>query len=128
AIRQRLGLDFSQFCRSVLLAQGEFHAFLHAAADERAKLLETLTGAQLYRRLSRRAHEKRREHDKIVSVLRGQFEQCEVLADDVRAKLESDGQGLSRQLQVCDVGITIAQSYVLWHQDAERRQIGRAHV
>ena len=28
AIQQRLGLDFAQFCRSVLLAQGDFAAFL----------------------------------------------------------------------------------------------------
>ncbi|MGK0301569.1 MAG: exonuclease SbcC, partial [Planctomycetota bacterium] len=122
AIKQRLGLDFSQFCRSVLLAQGEFHAFLHAAADERAKLLETLTGAQLYRRLSKRAHEKRREQDTVVNSLRSQFDGCQVLAGDARKKLEADADGLARQLEVCDVGITIAQSYVLWHQDAERRR------
>lgn len=119
AIRHRLGLDFGQFCRSVLLAQGEFHAFLHAAADERAKLLETLTGAQLYRRLSRRAHEKKREHDKIVSVLRARFDQCEVLADELRTALEQDGKKLAAQLEVCDVGIKIAQEYVLWHKAAE---------
>ena len=122
AIKQRLGLDFSQFCRSVLLAQGEFHAFLHAAADERAKLLETLTGAQLYRRLSRRAHEKRREQDNVVKTLRAQHDQCQVLAPDVRKKLEEDAARYAAQLQICDVGITIAQNYVLWHQDAERRR------
>ena len=122
AIRQRLGLDFSQFCRSVLLAQGEFHAFLHAAADERAKLLETLTGAQLYRRLSRRAHEKRREHEQVVGVLRGQLEQCDVLPDEVRHKLELDAEQLQQQMQICAIGIALAQSYVLWHQDAERRR------
>lgn len=118
AIKQRLGLDFSQFCRSVLLAQGEFHAFLHAAADERAKLLETLTGAQLYRRLSRRAHDKKREHDKIVTALRDRVEQCEVLTDESRGALEKDQKQLEAQIKVCDVGIKLAQDYVIWHKAA----------
>lgn len=122
SIRQRLGLDFSQFCRSVLLAQGEFHAFLHAAAGDRAKLLETLTGAQIYRRLSRRAHEKRREQDQFVANLRSQFDGYEVLADEARKKLEADAEGHAKQVKVCELGIEVAQSYVLWHQDAERRR------
>ena len=55
AIRQRLGLEFEQFCRSVLLAQGEFHAFLYAAANERARLLETQRD-QVQARLEDEAH------------------------------------------------------------------------
>lgn len=122
AIRQRLGLEFGQFCRSVLLAQGEFHAFLHAPARERAKLLETLTGAQIYRRLSRAAHDKRAEHDKVVTRMRGQLDQCEVLEDEARKRLEDDVERLEKQVQICDVGITVARRYVLWHQDAEQRR------
>jgi len=118
AIKHRLGLDFSQFCRSVLLAQGEFHAFLHAAADERAKLLETLTGAQLYRRLSQRAYRKKREHDIIVTNLRDRVEQCEVLTDDLRASLEQERTRLQEQIKICDVGIKLAQDYVIWHKAA----------
>jgi exonuclease SbcC len=122
AIRQRLGLEFGQFCRSVLLAQGEFHAFLHAPARERARLLETLTGAQIYRRLSRAAHEKRVEHDKAVTRMRGQLDQCEVLEDEARQRLERDVERLDKQVGICDVGITVARRYVLWHQDAEQRR------
>ncbi|MCK5945071.1 MAG: AAA family ATPase [Planctomycetes bacterium] len=122
AIRQRLGLDFGQFCRSVLLAQGEFHAFLHAPARERAKLLETLTGAQIYRRLSRAAHDKRVEHDRHVARLRGQLEQVGVLEDDARQQLERDVERLEKQVEICDLGIKVAHRYVSWHQDAERHR------
>jgi len=128
AIQERLGLDFGQFCRSVLLAQGEFHAFLHASADERAKLLETLTGAKVYRQLSRRAHEKKREHDKAVGLLNAKFEQCEVMTDELRSALTQQAEGLTKQLEVCDLGIKVAQNYVLWHQAAEthRGEEGKA--
>lgn len=123
AIQQRLGLDFEQFCRSVLLAQGEFHAFLHAAAQERAKLLETLTGAQLYRRLSRAAHQKRSEHDKLVEMLRDRTKQCVVLEPDARKKLKGDVEQLTHQVAICDIGISKAQQYVLWHQAAEQHRL-----
>ena len=43
-IAQITGLDFARFTKSMLLAQGGFAAFLQASANERAELLEELTG------------------------------------------------------------------------------------
>ncbi len=55
-IEARLGLDFGQFCRSVLLPQGELASFLEAPDDERARLLERVTGTEIYSTLSRVVH------------------------------------------------------------------------
>ncbi|ROQ93445.1 AAA family ATPase [Desulfosoma caldarium] len=50
-VRSRLseltGLDFKRFCRSVLLAQGQFAAFLNALESERAEILEMIMGAEV---------------------------------------------------------------------------------
>ncbi|MBN1349825.1 AAA family ATPase [candidate division KSB1 bacterium] len=43
-----LGLDFDSFRRSVLLAQGEFAAFLKAKLDDKRQLLESTTGMGIY--------------------------------------------------------------------------------
>ncbi len=51
------GLDFTRFTRSMLLAQGGFAAFLQAAPDERAAILEQITGTELYSRISVAVHE-----------------------------------------------------------------------
>src|SRR3954468_6125304 len=51
-IEKLIGLDYQRFMRSVLLAQGEFARFLKASADERAQLLESLTGTAIYSELS----------------------------------------------------------------------------
>lgn len=51
-----LRLNFKQFTRSVLLAQGDFAAFLKADANTRASLLEWMTGTELYSQLSAAAH------------------------------------------------------------------------
>lgn len=72
AIQERLGLSFDQFRRSALLAQGEFAAFLRADANERAELLERMTGTEVYSRLSVAAHEKNaREQEEVKKLLHG---------------------------------------------------------
>ncbi len=43
-----LGLDFEQFTRCVVLPQGEFARFLHAAPKERRQLLIALLGHEVY--------------------------------------------------------------------------------
>lgn len=57
AVQARTDLNFDQFRRTVLLAQGEFDAFLLAAESERAELLEKITGTEIYARISKNVHE-----------------------------------------------------------------------
>ncbi|CZF85382.1 Nuclease SbcCD subunit C [Grimontia celer] len=51
------GLDFARFTKSMMLSQGEFAAFLNAKENERAELLEELTGTEIYGRISEKVHE-----------------------------------------------------------------------
>lgn len=118
AVRQRLGLDFAQFCRSVLLAQGDFAAFLRAPADERARLLETLTGAEIYRRLSKAAHERARVALLEVEKLRQQIDAQQVLPDEQRQGLERDLRRLREELRMAELGTALAQEHVRWHEIA----------
>ena len=58
-IEAATGMDFDRFTRSMLLAQGGFAAFLQAAPDERAPILEQITGTKIYSEISIRVHERR---------------------------------------------------------------------
>ena len=55
------GMNFERFTRSMLLAQGDFAVFLQAAADERAPILEQITGTEIYSQISICVHERQRE-------------------------------------------------------------------
>ena len=58
-VAELTGLNFDNFCRSVLLPQGQFERFLSCNSGERSKLLEALTDPTgLYRGVSLRAHER----------------------------------------------------------------------
>lgn len=118
AVQQRLGLDFAQFCRSVLLAQGDFAAFLRAPARERAQLLETLTGAEIYRRLSKAAHERARLAGIEVGKLQAQLDAQQVLADEQRRALERELSRLRDQQRMAEIVIALASQHVQWHEDA----------
>ena len=72
AISEALGLSFEQFSRSVLLAQGGFDAFLKARDNERAELLERLTGTEVYAEISKAVFERARAEAEGVRQLKGQ--------------------------------------------------------
>ena len=60
-VNQITGISFNNFKRSVMLAQGEFDAFLKAGVDEKSAALEAITGTEIYRRIGIRAHQKMAE-------------------------------------------------------------------
>lgn len=53
-----LGLDFGAFRRSVMLAQGEFAAFLKAGREDRRTILEATAGVSIYDGLKDRLNKK----------------------------------------------------------------------
>jgi exonuclease SbcC len=56
-----IGLNYEQFIKSVVLAQGEFAQFLKVPKKERSELLEKITGTSIYRLLGARAYEKNKQ-------------------------------------------------------------------
>ncbi len=62
------GMDFDRFTRSMLLAQGGFAAFLQADSDERAPILEQMTGTEIYTDISKMVHEKYSKEVVILSI------------------------------------------------------------
>ncbi|MGM0581185.1 MAG: AAA family ATPase [Bacteroidota bacterium] len=56
-----IGLNYDQFIKSVVLAQGEFAQFLKEKKEKRAELLEKITGTGIYRELGIAAFNKFKE-------------------------------------------------------------------
>lgn len=67
-VERAVGMDFTQFCRTSMLAQGEFTKFLEAEPGEKAKILEKLTDtsrfAEIGQRIFKTADEKAKAADK----------------------------------------------------------------
>ncbi|BCL74829.1 nuclease SbcCD subunit C [Jeongeupia sp. HS-3] len=91
------GLDFARFTKSMLLAQGGFAAFLQANANERAELLEELTGTEIYGQISQRVFEQARDAKAALDQLRAKASGVELLDDAQRAALHDEAAGLVQQ-------------------------------
>lgn len=81
-IEEKTGMDFERFTRSILLAQGGFAAFLMATPDERAPILEQITGTEIYSEISKRVHEKTREEREKLNLLQVELSGITLLGDE----------------------------------------------
>ncbi len=55
-VERLTGLNFARFTKSMMLSQGDFAAFLNANENDRAELLEELTGTEIYGHISQAVH------------------------------------------------------------------------
>lgn len=61
AVEKAVGLDFEQFCRTTILAQGEFTKFLKSDESEKAAILEKITGTEIFSRIGAKIFERTKE-------------------------------------------------------------------
>lgn len=85
------GMDFDRFTRSMMLAQGEFAAFLSAGEDLRAPILEQITGTRIYSDISIKVHEICREKKDALAMAQAGIDHIRLMSDE-------DRQSVSDQL------------------------------
>ncbi len=116
AIRERLGLSFPQFTRAVLLAQNEFAVFLKAHDNERAELLETLTGLDAYTGISIRAFERAKAEQQALDALKSQLAGQQPLAGEARAELDRQLAAAKAETATLDQRKTELDRQLQWHE------------
>jgi exonuclease SbcC len=87
-IAEITGLDFPRFTKSMLLAQGGFAAFLNASANDRAELLEELTGTEIYGDISRSVFEHARAARQQLDQLKARADGVELLSVEGREAMQ----------------------------------------
>jgi len=117
-IRQNVlltGLDYDQFTRSVLLAQGSFAEFLRAKDDERAGLLERMTGTAIYKQLSRQAFERKTAEEKAEDALGAQLGFVNLLSSEEIAAKTADLANLTARLAAATQAAAALREQHEWH-------------
>ncbi|MFV3414271.1 SbcC/MukB-like Walker B domain-containing protein [Pseudomonas nitroreducens] len=116
------GLDFERFTKSMLLAQGGFAAFLEANANQRAELLEELTGTEIYGLISQRVFERTREMRSVLDQLKARSEGFELLSTEQRGELEQQGRDAATQEAALQAQHAAVQAQRRWREDLTRAQ------
>jgi exonuclease SbcC len=105
AIGQVIGLSAEQFTRAVLLAQGDFEALIRADADERAALLEKLTGSHIYSALGRKAFEDKRAWTEKLDAITAKITALEGLTPDAREAAQACFDAARDHHHACQTGL-----------------------
>ena len=88
AIEKKTGMDFDRFTRSILLAQGGFDTFLRADPEQKSRILEQITGTDIYTAISKRVHERLREEQEKLSLLQAETAGVVSLDDEQIADIQ----------------------------------------
>ncbi len=116
-IAEITGLDFPRFTKSMLLAQGGFAAFLNASANERAELLEELTGTDIYGRISETVFQRARDARARLEQLEARAEGVELLDAERRNAMQAEIAARAAQSDVIQRRLAIARARLQWRQD-----------
>ncbi|KKO49487.1 exonuclease SbcC [Arsukibacterium sp. MJ3] len=122
-VTELTGLDFGRFTKSMLLAQGSFAAFLNADANERAELLEELTGTDVYGRISEQVFSDAREHKAALELLQAKASATELLSPEQQQHLTAELAALKTHLNQQQQGVSKQRQLLQWRQqlaDAEQ--------
>ena len=115
-------MDFQQFTRSILLAQGSFSAFLKAKPDERADILEKITGTDIYATISTHVFEKKREEEAVLTNLRTGLAGLALLSAEEESQLQAQGQALGEQQVTQRQTLADLDSQLKWLDDVHEQQ------
>lgn len=119
-IESLTGMDFDRFTRSMLLAQGGFAAFLQAAPDDRAPILEQITGTEIYSQISVRVHECYRDAREALNLMRAQTSGIVILDPEQEQEILDALSARQREESALDANYAETGKAIAWLTGVEQ--------
>lgn len=113
-VEQATGMSFDRFTRSMLLAQGGFAAFLQASANERAPILEQITGTEIYSEISVRVHERQRAEKQKLELLQAETAGIVLLEAEQEQQIREQLDQRVQQEQQLSSQLAATQQAISW--------------
>ena len=119
-IIRTVGLDFEQFCRTTMLAQGDFTKFLKSDDNEKTQILEKLTGTDIYTKIGTKIHELTRERKDIFENKRREIESIQLLTDEEKEALNIQIKTLQEKIEELTLQTTSIAKKQTWLVEEEK--------
>ena len=119
-VEARTGMDFDRFTRSMMLAQGAFAKFLLADADQRAPVLEQITGTEIYSVISMKVHERRRDEQARLERLQLECEGIRLLGDEELRERETERAACIEKERELNAGVERDSAALRWLREIAR--------
>ncbi len=114
------GLDFDRFCRSILLAQGQFSSFLQSSPDEKSPILEQITGTEIYSLISKKSFEKSKREKEKLEELKKENNFFDPLSDEERGGIEREIKELNSSKNSLDLVKLKCEKSIVWMEGIEK--------
>lgn len=121
-VERLTGLDFQRFTQSMMLAQGGFAAFLEANANDRAGLLEQLTGTEIYGEISKQVFDSQKEHSHILNNLSSRAEGLQLLSAEQLHETQAEFATAEAQVLALKQQQTQLHQQQQWRSDLDQAQ------
>ncbi|MEZ8608201.1 AAA family ATPase [Vibrio sp. 10N.239.311.G01] len=121
-VEQVTGLDFSRFTKSIMLSQGEFAAFLNANANDRAELLEELTGTEVYSLISERIYDHFKSSEESLNQLKAKAEGVSLLSEEQIKELTAERETLEVEQKRLAEQLKEWQVHLSWWKDVTKAE------
>ena len=118
-IEAKIGLNFDQFTRAVLLAQNEFAAFLRASDDERAELLQTLTGTETFTLISQQAYARMKTEKEQLDRLQAQLQDQAPLAPELRTETNNHLLAQDEKVKALEASKALEEAQLRWFKQLD---------
>ena len=113
-IKAAIGLDFNQFCRTTMLAQGEFTRFLNSKDDEKAAILEKITGMDIYAKVGKKIFEVTGQKEQLWRESKLKVEGIQTLSDEEITAKKEEMAGLEAQYKTLKDAVDDDKDKLQW--------------
>ncbi|MDR2352483.1 MAG: AAA family ATPase, partial [Deltaproteobacteria bacterium] len=92
-VTETVGLDFERFTRAIMIAQGNFAAFLNAPVPEKRQILATITNSTIYDKIQQEVSKKKSQENNKLDTLKAELSGYSCIPEEeekeLREKLSS---------------------------------------
>ncbi len=114
-VEKKTGMDFHRFTRSILLAQGHFDSFLKADIDQKASILEHITGREIYSKISQHTHQRQRDEQDKLQLLKTAVAGIRLLGEEDENAKHQELEQLEQKKIHLNAQIANINTAIQWH-------------
>jgi exonuclease SbcC len=108
------GLDYHQFLRSVMLAQGDFTQFLKSKDNDRSELLEKITDTRIYSDISSYIYRRTSSEEQKLNELKSRINDVQLLSEEAKQEVQTRISRLETEENECKINKQNTERKIEW--------------
>ena len=109
-------LDYTQFLRSVMLAQGDFASFLSAKGPDKGKLLEQITGEAIYKKIGQEVLDRKSNEERLLKELESTLNAEDIISEEEKTTLKEQQTINKTQIIALETALTSVKKITDWYE------------